>query len=121
MHPDNPIASLAEPKHDECEDGNKSSSEEYVVSSFYEDDGIHNGLEFPTEKEKNTLRRVSDSIPWNAYRECLSGACHVQSFTICLVIAIIELAERFSYYGSSVVFVSLWWSGSYLAFTVFFL
>lgn len=31
-------------------------------------DGIHDGLEFPTEEEKYTLRRVSDSVPWNAYR-----------------------------------------------------
>lgn len=32
-------------------------------------DGIHDGLEFPTEEEKKTLRRVADSIPWNAYRQ----------------------------------------------------
>lgn len=32
-------------------------------------DGIHDGLEFPTEEEKKTLRRVADTIPWNAYCE----------------------------------------------------
>ena len=32
-------------------------------------DGIHDGLEFPTEEERMTLRRVTDTIPWNAYRE----------------------------------------------------
>lgn len=32
------------------------------------EDGIHDGLEFPTEEEKKTLRRVADAIPWNAYR-----------------------------------------------------
>lgn len=32
-------------------------------------DGIHDGLEFPTEEEKKTLRRVADAIPWNAYRQ----------------------------------------------------
>lgn len=32
-------------------------------------DGIHDGLEFPTDEEKMTLRRVTDTIPWNAYRE----------------------------------------------------
>jgi len=32
-------------------------------------DGIHDGLEFPTEEEKETLRRVADAIPWNAYRQ----------------------------------------------------
>ncbi|KAL0071117.1 hypothetical protein AAF712_001675 [Marasmius tenuissimus] len=52
-------------------------------------DGIHDGLEFPTEEEKATLRRVSDKVPWNAY-----------------LIAIIEMAERFSYYGSTVVFTN---------------
>jgi POT family proton-dependent oligopeptide transporter len=55
----------------------------------HELDGIHDGLEFPTDEEIATLRRVSDSIPWNAY-----------------LIAIVELAERFSFYGSSVVFVN---------------
>jgi len=32
-------------------------------------DGIHDGLEFPTEEERKTLRRVADAIPWNAYRQ----------------------------------------------------
>jgi len=32
-------------------------------------DGIHDGLEFPTEEEKKTLRRIADAIPWNAYRQ----------------------------------------------------
>ncbi|KAF8066511.1 peptide transporter PTR2A [Lyophyllum atratum] len=52
-------------------------------------DGIHDGLEFPTEEERQTLRRVADKIPWNAY-----------------LIAFVELAERFSFYGSSVVFTN---------------
>ena len=34
-------------------------------------DPDHEGLEFPTDEEKVTLRRVSDSIPWNAYRASL--------------------------------------------------
>ena len=34
-----------------------------------EPDGIHDGLVFPTDEERVTLRRVSDHIPWNAYRE----------------------------------------------------
>ncbi|KAF6760668.1 POT family-domain-containing protein [Ephemerocybe angulata] len=57
------------------------------LSDVYDPD--HEGLEFPTEEEKATLRRVSDSIPWNAY-----------------LIAFVELAERFSFYGSSVVFTN---------------
>jgi POT family proton-dependent oligopeptide transporter len=52
-------------------------------------DIIHEGMQFPTAEEFLTLRRVSDKIPWNAY-----------------LIAVVELAERFSYYGSSVVFTN---------------
>ncbi|TFK71960.1 peptide transporter PTR2A [Pluteus cervinus] len=58
-----------------------------VVDEPY--DAAHAGLEFPTEEEVHTLRRVSDTIPWNAY-----------------LIAVIELAERFSFYGASVVFTN---------------
>ncbi|KAH0833178.1 POT family-domain-containing protein [Lanmaoa asiatica] len=42
-------------------------------------DSAHEGLEFPSEEELATLRRVSDAIPWTAY-----------------MIAVVELAERFS-------------------------
>ncbi|THU85978.1 PTR2-domain-containing protein [Dendrothele bispora CBS 962.96] len=52
-------------------------------------DGIHDGLEFPTEEERATLPRVSDALPWSAY-----------------MIAVIEMAERFSFYGCSVVFTN---------------
>ena len=31
-------------------------------------DGVHVGLEFPSEKDLVTLRRVSDDIPWSAFR-----------------------------------------------------
>lgn len=44
-------------------------SSEVVSSVEHELDGVHDGLVFPTEEEKQTLRRVSDSIPWNAYCE----------------------------------------------------
>ncbi|KAG7095007.1 hypothetical protein E1B28_005801 [Marasmius oreades] len=57
--------------------------------NLYESDGIHDGLESPTKEEKITLRRVSDKIPWNAY-----------------LIALVEMAERFSYYGSVIVFTN---------------
>ncbi|KAF7301619.1 hypothetical protein MIND_00727400 [Mycena indigotica] len=52
-------------------------------------DGVHDGLEFPTDEERATLRRVSDSLPWNVY-----------------LIAFVEAAERFSFYGSSIVFTN---------------
>ncbi|KAG2034676.1 POT family-domain-containing protein [Suillus americanus] len=51
-----------------------------VADSFDNDvDSIYEGMQFPTEEEMLTLRRVSDTIPWNAY-----------------LIAVVELAERFS-------------------------
>ncbi|KAF9031365.1 PTR2-domain-containing protein [Hymenopellis radicata] len=64
---------------------------EKVSRSDYssEQDGIHDGLEFPTEEERATLRRVSDTLPWSAY-----------------LIAVVELAERFSFYGCQVVFTN---------------
>lgn len=40
----------------------------------------------PTEEELRTLRRVADKIPWKVY-----------------AIAFVELCERFSYYGTTVV------------------
>jgi len=39
----------------------KNSEDEYELG------GIHDGLEFPTEEERATLRRVPGTIPWNAY------------------------------------------------------
>lgn len=46
-------------------------STEHVVASdaaSQELDGIHDGLEFPSDEERETLRRVADAVPWNAYR-----------------------------------------------------
>jgi hypothetical protein len=40
-----------------------SSSEDAEFDDSYE------GLEFPTEEEQQTLRRVADAIPWTAYSE----------------------------------------------------
>ncbi|TKA52391.1 hypothetical protein B0A49_10108 [Cryomyces minteri] len=40
--------------------------------------------EEPTEEEKHTLRKVSDKLPWSAF-----------------LVAIVELCERFAYYGLS--------------------
>ncbi|KAL8811204.1 MAG: hypothetical protein Q9200_001987 [Gallowayella weberi] len=47
------------------------------------------GKEYPTAEEVDTLRRVCGTIPWSAY-----------------TIAFIELCERFSYYGTTIVFVN---------------
>jgi POT family proton-dependent oligopeptide transporter len=59
---------LSEAQHDEMLVEKKNSIESQVRTEDMSD-GIHDGLEFPTEEERLTLRRVSDSIPWNAYRE----------------------------------------------------
>lgn len=47
------------------------------------------GYEKPTEEEMHTLRRVSGKIKWAAFS-----------------VALCELAERFSYYGSSVLYTN---------------
>ncbi|BFZ60054.1 hypothetical protein YB2330_001076 [Saitoella coloradoensis] len=47
------------------------------------------GDPYPTEDEITTLRRVPGKVPWNAY-----------------TVAFVELCERFSYYGSTVVFTN---------------
>ena len=93
----------------------------------HELDGIHDNLEFPTDEERATLRRVADTIPWNAYRESYPiFSFFLFAQTMLLVIAVVELAERFSvrpfhslsfsvvvsylllhqFYGSSVVFTN---------------
>jgi len=79
----------------------------HLPSAFHHElDGIHDGLDFPSEHERQTLRRVADTVPWNAYRKfTYIFPSRTHSDNVASVIAIIELAERFSFYGSSVVFV----------------
>jgi len=89
---DNIFQGYAEAKRHEA-DVKKDSVSDDVVHSLVDEkhysDGIHDGLEFPSEEEKFTLRRVPDRIPWNAY-----------------LIAFVEMAERFSYYGTAVVYTN---------------
>ncbi|PYH95458.1 PTR2-domain-containing protein [Aspergillus ellipticus CBS 707.79] len=56
-------------------------------SVAYEDDALHKT--FPTPDELQTLRRVAGKVPWTAY-----------------TVAFVELCERFSYYGTTAVFVN---------------
>ncbi|PGH01111.1 POT family proton-dependent oligopeptide transporter [Blastomyces parvus] len=68
------------------------NNEKSVGAAVYTSD--HGSLEdinrqAPTEDEQQTLRRVPDKIPWLAFS-----------------IAFVELCERFSYYGTIVVFVN---------------
>lgn len=65
------IAGLAEANRDEFELERKGVSPTSSTHS-HELDGIHDGLEFPIEEEKKTLRRVADTLPWAAY--CQSSA-----------------------------------------------
>lgn len=50
-------------------------------------DGEVEGVEYPTDEEVVNLRKVVDKIPW-----------------ITLSVAFVELCERFSYYGTTIVF-----------------
>lgn len=52
--------------YDQNKFGEEQEKERLLISD-QELDGIHDGLIFPTEDERLTLRRVPDSIPWNAY------------------------------------------------------
>jgi hypothetical protein len=52
--------------YDQNEFGEEQENER-LLKSDQELDGIHDGLTFPTKDERLTLRRVPDSIPWNAY------------------------------------------------------
>ena len=58
---------LAEAKKDEAELDAKLAHSD---ADSYMADGVHDGLEFPTEEERHNLRRVADAIPWNSYSEC---------------------------------------------------
>ncbi len=90
-------ADLAALSHDKQQEDEKGSPSVVTSEHGHELDGIHDGLEFPTEEERATLRRVSDTIPWNAYRTspCSRGPIYIDHFVI-KVIAVVELAERFS-------------------------
>ncbi|KAK5781282.1 Ptr2p PWA37_004715 [Arxiozyma heterogenica] len=68
---------------------NDDEYNEHEISRTYEDDdGLdEEGYEEPTEEELKTLRHVPGKIPIRCY-----------------LIAIVELAERFSYYGLSTPF-----------------
>ena len=54
----------------------ETSNSAASLSSFEDDE--------PTEEEKRTLRKVADRLPWSAY-----------------LVAMVELCERFTYYGLS--------------------
>ncbi|KAF2186962.1 di/tri peptide transporter 2 [Zopfia rhizophila CBS 207.26] len=65
--------------------GTNSPSDKEIAESQYSDE--HLGGEIPTEEEKRTLRHVGESLPKAAF-----------------LVAIVELCERFTFYGASGIF-----------------
>jgi POT family proton-dependent oligopeptide transporter len=65
------LAGLSHANRDEADFENKSSRVTDTDTSSVNNlnDGIHDGLVFPTNEDKATLRRVPDSIPYQAYCE----------------------------------------------------
>ena len=57
-----------------------------TLATAYAEDAV----DTPTVEELRTLRRIRDHIPWKAY-----------------TVAFVELCERFSYYGTTVVCMHL--------------
>lgn len=63
-----PVVALDGGQRTEFEEEKKLPLVDNIASSIdHELDGIHDGLVFPNEHERETLRRVSDTIPWNSY------------------------------------------------------
>ncbi|KZT71072.1 PTR2-domain-containing protein [Daedalea quercina L-15889] len=69
--------------------GNGKPQSQSAGYQYYELGSVDEDSELPTDEERATLRRVADAVPWNAF-----------------LIAFIELGERFSYYGTTVVFTN---------------
>ena len=70
----------------ETKEGIRGSVASTNSATQFDADGEY---EIPTEEDKLNLRRVSGQIPWSAY-----------------TVAFVELCERFSYYGTTAVFVN---------------
>jgi POT family proton-dependent oligopeptide transporter len=78
--------SLAEEKHMGLQTTD-NDSERIVAYDGFDDSTLH--PDHPTDEELQTLRKVAGHIPWTAY-----------------LVGYVELAERFSYYGVTAVFVN---------------
>lgn len=69
---DDELVAIAEVKKNEFLD---EKDHGILDGSEQQSDGIHDGLELPTEEELATLRRTTDAIPWNMYRELHPSIC----------------------------------------------
>ncbi|KAG9533834.1 hypothetical protein KCU71_g22847, partial [Aureobasidium melanogenum] len=80
-------ATAVEPRlkdHKDMAGGMEPAKPEYPHEEHGEIASLSNDGEEPTEEERRTLRKVSDKLPWAAF-----------------IICVIELCERFTYYGLS--------------------
>lgn len=90
MNPSGPIDSTEIAKAEVgVDDGFSTAKMGIEVSHCSASDVTDDDLGSPTSEDLDTLRRVSGPIPWTAY-----------------TVAFVELCERFSYYGTTVVFVN---------------
>jgi hypothetical protein len=64
------VAGFGEARRNEAEFEKDTSSSHPSQDPEYMNDGVHDGLTFPTEEEIATLPRVADTLPINAYCEC---------------------------------------------------
>jgi len=63
------VVGLAEVALHDSSNYEKRLSDSIADDSYGKEiDSVHEGLVFPTDEELLTLRRVSDAIPWTAYR-----------------------------------------------------
>lgn len=56
-------------EHDDAKTSIEKPDLDENIQALIAFDGIHDGLVFPTDEERATLKRVADKVPWNAYRE----------------------------------------------------
>jgi len=83
------------------QDGWERPPNSHILHNSDELDGIHDGLNFPTDEEKESLRRVPDSIPSNVYRELTA----MNLFRITHIFA--AFLSSLSY-GTRRAFLALW-------------
>jgi proton-dependent oligopeptide transporter, POT family len=78
----NSVSMIGGDPFDAEEDHNHAEDKPLIAS-----DGLTPGIGLPTREELRSLPRVADKIPWRVY-----------------TVAFVELCERFSYYGTIVLF-----------------
>ena len=72
----------AEIQHDKA-GPEKHSSSSCTESCLHDLDNADDELIYPTDEEKEQLRRVSDTLPWGAYRKQIS-VCYSSYLCTCV-------------------------------------